>query len=103
MLTSTVATIADVLPSLATIAAGTTRTARKGKRIRTYHELTTLVGAADSPIMVAVQSLVKSGYAVRVYEGSTIYTAKLADDGTVVWTSRTTTRTRDYVCVEVAL
>lgn len=102
MLTSTVATIANVLPSLATIAAGTTRTARKGKRIRTYHELTHLVGAADSPLMLAIRSLVEAGYTVKVYEGAIIYTPTI-ENGTLVWNGKATRKVRDYVCVEVAL
>ncbi len=97
MMLSTVTALVEVLPALATLAAGTTRTARLGKRVRMYRPETTMV---EGPTVEAVTALLTAGYTVKVYEGTKVFTPAFVE-GALVWAFRTTTKNRAAVVVEV--
>lgn len=100
--TQTIATLTNVLPSLATLTSGSVRTARVGKRVRLYRtEASLLHGSA---LTVAVRDLLTAAPAarIRVYEGQRIYTASL-ENGAVIWSVRQTSKVRSLVVVEVTL
>lgn len=103
MLTKTVTAFAPVLPALATLNAGSTKTRRSGKRVRMYRAE---LQVQDTPaIREAIHTLLSAGYTVKVYEGTRIYTPVLIHD-TLVWEARFTKRDRSrqgYSCVEVVL
>ena len=100
MMTSTVTALTDILPALTTVAQGSNKTRRAGKRVRMYRPETTVV---QTPALAnAFATLLSHGYQIRVYEGQKIYYPSLHGD-TLVWSVRETDKNRNYSCVEVAL
>lgn len=97
---TTVTAVTTILPALATLSTGIDRTARVGKRVRLYRPEGALL--QSSPVVEAITLLLKQGYSVKVYEGDRIY-APTVSDGAVVWSFRTTSKTRATVVVEVKL
>lgn len=100
MTTNIAAHLVSVLPAMAVLSAGTTRTARKGRRVRLYSPCASVPVTGET--LAAVTTLVRAGHQVRVYEGSTIYTASWVD-GELVWATRATCRNRETATVEVVL
>lgn len=102
MLLTTVENLATILPALATLTEGTTRTGRAGKKLRLYRPEPTLNTVTDAKMVAAVTTLLLAGYVVKVYEASRVYTPAL-EQGAVVWNFRATHRVRTAMVVEVAL
>ena len=102
MQTKTVTAVANVLPALATVAHGATRTARRGKSLRCYRAPELLTAESHPELTAAFSLLLRAGHSVKVFAGEHVYSLKL-DGDTVVWQTRAARRERDYVCVEVTL
>lgn len=99
--TNSVVAIANVLPSISILSQNTRRTGRAGRKLRLYRA--EAVVAQDSAVTAAVKALLAAGHGVKTYEGSRVLTARLADDGAVVWSSRSTHRVRETAVVEVIM
>ncbi len=99
MLLSTCENLATILPALATLTEGTTRTGRSGKKFRMYRPERTM---SEGKLADAAKSLLRAGYTVKVYELNTVFTLEL-DGETVVYRPRATARTRTTMVVEVTL
>ncbi len=97
-----VTTLATLLPALSTITAGAARTARRGKSVRLYREELEVLNERTR-IAGAVKELLILGVPVKVYEGSSIFTPVLGEDGSVIWNERSTAKVRTSVVVEVSL
>lgn len=101
---ATVTAIADVLPSLATLTTGATKTARGGRALKMYRP-----EAAPAELTAeckeALTALVKSGATVRVYSLASIYTLALTPAGELSWDNVKATNTayRPALIVKVAL
>lgn len=100
MMTTTIAALTDVLPALTTCNQGSTKTRRAGQRVRMYRPELTVV---QTPALAsAIATLVSNGYEVRVYEDRKVYYPSLHGD-CLVWSTRETSKKRDYSCIEVSL
>lgn len=97
---NTVNRIHTVLPALATLASGVTRTARKGNKVRLYQANSVLT--AQGPVLEALMLLLKEGHTVRIYEQDRIYTPTLVQDA-LIWAFTSSRKFRKTVTVEVVL
>ena len=100
MMTSTLAALTDILPALATLAQGSINTRRAGKRVRMYRPELTVVQTPE--LASAIATLLTAGYEVRVFESEKVYYPSLHGD-VLVWSTRETSKERDYSCIELKL
>lgn len=100
MMTTTIAAVTDILPALATIAQGSNKTRRAGKRVRMYRPELTVVQTPE--LTTAIATLLNAGYEVRVFENEQVYYPSLHGD-CLAWSKRETSKKRAYSCIEVKL
>jgi len=95
---------APALIALATVTDASKRGVRKVNNTLRCKVLERSVNDTASPeLMGAVKTLVQAGHAVRLFEGRKIWSAALAADGALSWTTRASRSFRKHAVVEISL
>jgi hypothetical protein len=83
---NTVATIANILPSLCTLQTGAARLGNRADHLVVWRPETET--ALSQECITALESLVVAGHAVKLFEGERVLTPYMNAAGDVVWHSR---------------